>query len=85
MIKLNRFNLMIAGTVTLLAIGAGLLLAKDEPAKKSDKAYVGVYPMDLDKDKKEALEFKGDGVLIEDVVADGPAQKAGLKAGDIVT
>ncbi len=46
--------------------------------------FMGVYPADLDDTKREALDFEGEGVLIEDIVEDGPAQKAGVEAGDII-
>jgi len=51
---------------------------------EEDGAFLGVYPADLDDTKREALDFEGEGVLIEDIVEDGPAQKAGVEAGDII-
>ncbi|NQT33719.1 PDZ domain-containing protein [bacterium] len=51
------------------------VIITDEPG---DKAFLGIYPSDLSEDKGE------DGVLIEEVVEDGPAQEAGIKAGDII-
>ena len=47
--------------------------------------FLGVYTRNLDAAMLEALNFDGDGILIDDVVKDSPAQKAGLKAGDIIT
>jgi serine protease Do len=47
-------------------------------------SQIGVSIRDVD--EKDATKTKGTtGVVIEDVETDGPAQKAGLKAGDIVT
>ncbi len=51
---------------------------------EKDGAFMGVYPTDLDDTKREALDFEGEGVLVEDIVEDGPAQKAGVEAGDII-
>jgi len=53
--------------------------------ESSTRPFIGIYPQTIDHDKREALDFKGDGVLVEDVVSDGPAQKAGIKPGDIIT
>ena len=58
------------------------VIISDEPG---DRAFLGIYPTDLSEDKREALDYKGEGgVLIEDIVEDGPAEEAGIKAGDII-
>lgn len=46
---------------------------------------MGIYPTKIDDYDREALDFKGHGILIEDVVEDGPSEEAGLEAGDIIT
>ena len=52
---------------------------------KKEGGFLGIYPSDLNDDDREALEFTGkDGVLIEDIVSEGPAEKAGIKAADII-
>lgn len=50
-----------------------------------DRGYLGAVIQNLSKDLAASFGFEGSGVLIGDVADDGPAQKAGLKAGDIVT
>lgn len=49
------------------------------------RAYLGIILQNLDKDLSEALNLKSsEGILISDVVKDSPADKAGLKQGDII-
>ncbi len=40
---------------------------------------------DLDKNMAKTFGFDGDGVLVSDVNAGGPADKAGIQSGDIIT
>ena len=49
------------------------------------RGYVGVTLQPIDENMAQALKLKGtDGALVGDVVPDGPADKAGIKRGDIV-
>ncbi|MBS0625189.1 MAG: DegQ family serine endoprotease [Verrucomicrobia bacterium] len=49
------------------------------------RAYLGVILQPVDKDLAEAMSLeKQEGILISDVVKGSPADKAGLKQGDIV-
>ncbi len=50
-----------------------------------DRGYLGALIQNLSNDLAKSFDFDGDGVLIGDVAKDGPADKAGIKAGDIVT
>ena len=52
---------------------------------KVSRGYLGVMIQDLNKDLASSFSFDGEGVLIGDVVPEGPGDKGGLKAGDIVT
>jgi Do/DeqQ family serine protease len=53
---------------------------------KVTRAYLGVLPSELDASRAEALglDIEG-GILIEDVVPGGPADRAGLREGDVLT
>lgn len=83
--KKGRLRIAILIAVSALAgLIAGVPFAPAAAASEQ-AAFLGVYPDDLDEDDREALDFKGEGVLLEDVVAEGPAERAGLKSGDIVT
>lgn len=51
------------------------------------RAYLGIMLQPIDKDLAEALSLdkKTEGLLISEVVKDSPAEKGGLKHGDIIT
>lgn len=54
--------------------------------KKISRGYLGVSLQALTKEIREHIEFKqGDGVYIRAIVQGGPAQKAGLLPGDVIT
>jgi serine protease Do len=75
-----------AALMLALVLAGGTLSAK--PAvkdKDSGKAFLGVYLQDLDRDTQEALELDSrQGALVEGVVEDGPAEKAGMRAEDVI-
>lgn len=49
------------------------------------RAYLGIYPQDIDRNLAEAYKLaRPQGALLTRVSPDSPAQKAGLKAGDII-
>ena len=63
-----------------------LLLAVAGPAAAADdQGYLGLMLQDLTPSMATALQLDDrPGVMVNDVVADGPAQKAGLLAGDVI-
>jgi serine protease Do len=52
---------------------------------KVSRGYLGVMIQDLDEDLAASFNFEGEGVLVGDVVPNGPGASGGLQAGDIVT
>ena len=49
------------------------------------RGYLALIPQDITSDLAKALNLKNtEGVLVGDVVKDGPADKAGIKTGDII-
>jgi len=59
--------------------------ASDEASARSSRAWLGVYTQPLDQDLRDEFKFRGDGVLVNRVVSDSPAAKAGIQKGDIIT
>jgi serine protease Do len=53
---------------------------------KVDRGYLGVGPQEVTPDLADAFHLKADehGALIGDIAPGGPAEKAGLKSGDII-
>lgn len=75
--------------VALIGLFVGVSLINAAPAdkdmQKSDKAWLGIYMQDINRDIAEALSIDVDkGVLVNDVIDDSPAQKAGLEDGDVI-
>ncbi len=49
------------------------------------RAYLGIYPQDIDRNLAEAYQLsRPQGALLTRVSPDSPAQRAGLKSGDII-
>lgn len=77
--------------VALIGLFVGVSLLNAAPAdsdkylKKSEKPWLGIYMQDINKDIAEALNIDVEkGVLVNDVIDDSPAQKAGLEDGDVI-
>ncbi|MHB9028615.1 MAG: trypsin-like peptidase domain-containing protein [Candidatus Latescibacterota bacterium] len=53
---------------------------------KVDRGFLGIAGKDIDRDIQNAMDLSSpEGVLVENVVAGSPAEKAGLKEGDVIT
>jgi serine protease Do len=49
------------------------------------RGYMGILPQDIDENLLAALKLKSTrGSIVGDVTADGPADKAGIKRGDVI-
>ena len=76
-------------TLALVTAVAGPISAKEESgASASDTAtrpWLGVQMQPLTDELRDEFKFKGQGVLVTRVVPDSPADKAGLKRGDVIT
>ncbi len=52
---------------------------------KVSRGYIGAQVQDVTKDIAESLGMTGKGALVAELTPGGPAERAGLKAGDLVT
>lgn len=70
------------------ALLAALLLvtigATAKVARADEGGWLGVYTQELSKDLQDALDFDGDAVLVTKVVPDSPADRAGIRKGDLI-
>lgn len=77
-----------AGLVTMLAVAA---LAPSLPGGSAlaqsarERGFLGVMLQDLSGDLRDSYDYRGSGVLVTDVTSGSPADRAGLRDGDIVT
>jgi len=70
--------------VTVLALVA-LLAAGTATAQEETHGWLGVSMQELSPSLVKALQLKdGGGVLVNEVIADSPAEKAGVEDGDII-
>jgi membrane-associated protease RseP (regulator of RpoE activity) len=53
-------------------------------AKEKEEGWLGVYSQELDSDLRESINYKGQGVLVRQVVDQSPAARAGLQRGDVI-
>ncbi len=85
-------RIVVAGLAVALLMAPGSLRAQS-PAPRAqawydfggDGSYLGVYLEDLSSAVRAALGLEGEaGVLLQRVTEDGPADRAGLEAGDVL-
>ena len=71
-------------------IGAALLLlglaGAPRPAQVQERAgWLGVYTQRIDENLRDGIGHDGDGVLVTRVVNDSPADRAGIRRGDVIS
>jgi hypothetical protein len=65
-------------------LSATLLAAAAVPALAAGHGMLGVTTQATDEDLRRGLDLTRDGLLVNQVFADGPAQRAGLRKGDVI-
>ncbi len=71
--------------MVLLAFFIAVVAATPGMAKKSERAWLGVYLQDINRDIKEAMDLESKrGALIAGVVEESPAEEAGIEEEDVI-
>lgn len=70
--------------VSALALGSLVVGTADSSADDDSPAWLGVYSQTLTPELREGLGYNGDGAIVTSVVPDSPADRAGLKKGDVI-
>ena len=83
----RRWIVASAGSLVLVALAAtsGLTAETTHRSSGTERAWLGVYTQALTPELLEGMSYQGKGVLVNRVVPDGPADRAGVKKGDIIT
>lgn len=87
--RLSRRPILIGAAAALVLAGALAARAHDEQTgsshRSSGNGWLGVYIQNIDQDLAESEGLKStEGVLVNDVMKDSPAEKAGLLKGDVI-
>lgn len=66
-----------------LVLSAALVMLAS-PSLASARAWLGVYTQEVTSDLRDALDLSSDGALVSSVVTGSPADRAGLRKGDVI-
>ena len=70
--------------LVLLALVIAASVTTLSAATAAARPWLGVYTQEVTSDLRDGLDLRGDGVLVNRVVDGGPADRAGLRRGDLV-
>ena len=68
----------------VLVLGVGVASAATETKAEAKEGWLGVYSQTLTPELREGLNYTGSGALVSRVVEGSPAEKAGVKSGDVI-
>jgi len=68
----------------LALLALALIGAAPKPSQAADTPWLGVTMQTLDDGLREGMSYQGSGVLVNRVVSDSPADRAGLRKGDVI-
>ncbi len=81
---------MWGGPVLAVLLAAGLTGLSAGPGRAQDRAqdravpWLGVMTQSLDDGLREGMDYRGNGVLVSQVVDESPASRAGIRKGDVI-
>jgi serine protease Do len=68
----------------LVLLALGLPWAAPKSARADDTPWLGVTLQELNDGLRDGMGYDGDGVLVNQVLNDSPADRAGLHSGDVI-
>jgi serine protease Do len=79
----SRWGIALAAVLVFALVYGGTAMAGKRYIK--DEGWLGVFIQEVDEDIQEAWDLETDeGVIVDEVIEDSPAEKAGLKDGDVI-
>ena len=71
--------------IAIAAMSLGIAPARAASDENTNaKAWLGVYSQEFTDALRDGLDYKGEGVLVNRVVPQSPADRAGLRKGDVI-
>jgi len=76
--------LFLVGVSPVRSVDASDSKPQSKTESTNKVAWLGVSTQTLDDQLRDGIDYRGPGVLVNQVVEGGPAEKAGVKAGDVI-
>jgi membrane-associated protease RseP (regulator of RpoE activity) len=70
--------------VALLSLAVAGAMADRAAAQSRGTPWLGVTTQEITSELREGLDYQGDGVIVNRVIADSPAERAGIRKGDVI-
>src|SRR2546425_838908 len=80
----KRRNVWAAGGAALLTLALSGAMSGRASAQSDPAPWLGVTTQNITDELREGLDYRGNGVLVNRVVADSPADRAGIRKGDVI-
>jgi serine protease Do len=70
--------------VALLALALTGAVAGRALAQSDARPWLGVTTQEITSELREGLDYRGSGVIVNSVIPDSPAERAGMRKGDVI-